>query len=108
MTNSRKVYIINRGARHDFSRAEGFGELVFLSEGIINRLDTGLMLRLFMPQLLKSHKDDYIVLTSLSVMCSIACAIMGALHGKLNILIYNKGRYLERCIVLERSDSEQA
>ena len=93
-----KVYIINRGG-HDYSRAEQFGELVVCSEGLIPKYSTSQMLRLFQDSMKDSTKSDMILLTSLSTMCSIACAYFAHKHGCLNLLIFKDGKYIERKVV---------
>lgn len=101
-----KVYIVNKGA-HDHSDAQRFGELVYLSEGAINRYSTNLMYRNFTAILLKSDKEDYILPTGLTIMSNIACAIFAVLHRRLNLLIYKAsrsggpGRYVQRSMILD-------
>ena len=90
-----RVYIISRSA-HDFSDAERFGELVFLSDGPMNRYSCNNMCRVFATHLRHSSPDDYLLLTGLSVMNSIACALFAALHQRLNLLLYKQGKYIER------------
>lgn len=94
-----KVYIVNKSA-HDFSNAEAFGELIYMSEGPVNRYATTQMHRLFTSAMADSSAFDYIVPCSLNVMNSIACAIFAAKHGKLNLLLYKQGEYLERNLIL--------
>jgi len=89
------VYIVNRSS-HDFSAAEEFGEIVFLSEGPMNRYSTNNMHRTFSDVLKDSSKKDYIVPCALNVMNSIACAIFAHKHGGLNLLLYKNGDYIER------------
>jgi len=95
----RKVYIVNK-SNHDFSPARNYGELVFLSEGPMNRYSTNNMMRAFTEKMRLSHDDDYIVPCSLNVMNSIACAIFAHKHGKLNLLLFKEGSYIERNHVL--------
>lgn len=95
----RKVFVVNK-SNHDFSPAEKFGKIIFLSEGKMNRYATNSMLRQFKELLQDSTKDDYIVLCSLNVMNSIACALFAAMHGTLNLLLYKDGKYIERNHVL--------
>ena len=95
----KKVFIVNKSA-HDFSPAEAFGEIVFLSEGSINRYATNNMHRKFSEILEDSLPDDHLVLCSLSVMNSIAGAIFAHKHGKLNLLLFKDGSYIERNLVL--------
>lgn len=105
----RKVFIVNRGS-HDHSKAKKFGRLVYLSNGMVNRYATNNMIRMFKPQLEKSFENDYILITSLSVMSCIACCLFAVKHKRLNLLLYKPGqrdsdsRYVERIIKLEGDD----
>ena len=94
-----KVFIVNNSS-HDFSRAKDFGELVYLSSGPLNRYATNHMHRLFSDKLEDSSPEDYIVLCSLNVMNSIACAIFAAKHQRLNLLLFKNGRYIERNLII--------
>lgn len=100
---SKRVFIVNRSS-HDFSAAEKFGELVFMSEGNVPRLATSKMCRLFEPFLKDSDPDDYILQTSLTTMVVQAGAMFAAKHGRLNLLIYIPesnvaGHYISRVSV---------
>jgi hypothetical protein len=94
-----KVFIVNRSA-HDFSAADKFGELIFLSEGKISRYAVNSMHRDFTALMEGSTKDDYIVPCSLNVMNSIACAIFAHKHGTLNLLLFKDGLYIERNLII--------
>ncbi len=94
-----KVFVVNKSA-HDFSAAEQYGELVYLSEGYMSRYSTNNMHRLFTDAMKESKEDDYIVPCSLNVMNSIACAIFAVMHGKLNLLLFKNGSYIERNLVI--------
>ena len=103
----QKVFIINRGG-HNHSDAERFGELVYLSEGVVNRYAITEMYREFVQILKTSNEEDYILLTGLSVMSSLACAIFSRMHGRLNLLLYRatrtpgeQGSYVERTIMID-------
>jgi hypothetical protein len=93
------VYIINKSA-HNFSKTRKYGTQVYLSEGLMDRYATNNIHRQFLHILKDSSPDDYIVLCSLNVMNSIACAIFTKLHGRLNLLLYKKGNYVERNLVI--------
>jgi len=95
----QKVFIVNRSA-HDFSPAESYGEIVFLSEGPMNRYATNHMHRKFNDVMKDSDEHDYIVPCSLNVMNSIACAIFARKHGRLNLLLFKEGEYLERNLII--------
>jgi len=86
-----------------------------MSEGSVNRYSASKMYRIFEPFIKESRKTDYILLTSMTIMCSIVCAMFGAKHGRLNLLLYKPpvvtptiatpdqdGKYLERVVIFER------
>lgn len=96
----KRVYIVNKSA-HDFSEADKYGEVIFLSSGSMDRYATNNMLRVFSEAMADSSPEDYIVPCSLNVMNSIACAVFAKKHGTLNLLLYKQGRgYIERNHVL--------
>lgn len=98
-----KVFVVSKSS-HDFSGAKKYGELVFLSEGAINRYHCNNMYRQFMEVLKKSKPDDFILPCGLSVMNSIACASFATLHKRLNLLLFRKGRYVERNMVFNNKE----
>jgi len=94
---------VNKGG-HDHSDAERFGELVYLSEGSINRYATSVMYRDFAQILKDSHEDDYLLPTGLTIMSVIACSIFARLHGRLNLLLFKSGKekyYVERSVLID-------
>jgi len=100
-----KVFVVNKstsksGTGHDFSPAEKFGEIVFLSKGPMNRYSTNNMHRRFTEVMQNSNPDDYIVPCSLNVMNIIAGAVFAFMHGKLNLLLFKEGEYLERNLII--------
>ena len=92
------VYVVNRSA-HDFSPAEKFGQIIFLSEGPMNRYSTNNMHRRFTEVMKDSNEHDYIVPCSLNVMNSIASSVFAVMHRRLNLLLFKEGEYLERNMV---------
>lgn len=93
------VYIVNKGG-HDFSDATRYGRIQFLSEGIANRYAVNKMYRDFSMVLRASSPDDYILITGLTVMSCVACACFSFIHGRLNILLYKNGKYVDRKLML--------
>lgn len=94
-----KVFVVNKSG-HDFKDAKRFGELIFLSEGVMDRYACNSMYREFSQHLEESTPDDYILLTGLSSMGSVACSIFAYKHGCLNLLLYKNNRYIERRLML--------
>ena len=97
------VFVVNKGY-HDYSPAEDFGKLVFMSSDPngIHQLHTSTMARLFQPYIDASKPGDYILVTSFTVMVSVAAAMFSTKHGgRLNLLIYQAGanRYEVRRLV---------
>jgi len=92
------VYVVNK-SYHDFDAAASFGELKFLSAGTMSRYGTNFMARQFEDAMKDSSSNDYIVPCSLNVMNMIAAAIFVHKHGRLNLLLYRKGTYIERNLV---------
>ena len=96
-----KVLVLNKGP-HDYSDAEFFGDLVFCTEGSLKRDDIAQMYRELSPFIEQSAADDCILLTSLTSLCSVACAMFAARHGRLNLLIYDNGTYINKSIILDK------
>lgn len=93
------VYILNKGC-HDFSTAEQYGNIVFCTEGFLPKYQTSQMVRELQSTMKDCQPDDYILLTSLTALCSIACALFSHKHGRLNLLLHGKDGYIERKIIL--------
>lgn len=93
------VYIVNRGG-HDYSPAEKFGHIIFLSEGPLSKYATSQIYRKFSMKLRESTPSDYLMITGLTTMACIACACFAYMHGRLNLLLYKNDRYIERSISL--------
>jgi len=94
------VYIVNQGG-HNYTDAQRFGRLVYLSEGAINKFSVSKMYRIFADRLKQSQPEDYILISGLTVMSAIACACFGHLHKRLNLLLLKNERYVERKLMLD-------
>lgn len=91
-----RVFIPNKGAGHDYSGAEEIGDLVYVTEGLINPFNTGALVRYWTQALEDSSPGDWIVMTSLNTICSIGAFLFGARHGQLNLLIFKRDGTYER------------
>lgn len=98
----KKVYVVAKGL-HNWTAAEQYGELVFLSTAPFSRTAVSNITRLFVPKLANSQSDDYIVITGMSVMCSIACALFALKHKRLNLLLFDAvtEKYVKRTLMLD-------
>ena len=93
------VYIVNNGG-HDYSDANRFGHIQFLSAVPVSKFAISKMYRDFAMRLRESTDADYILLTGLTTMACVACSCFAYLHGKINLLIFKNGKYVERKLVL--------
>ncbi len=93
------VFVVNKSS-HDFSAAEKYGRLRYLSEGIESRYAISKIYRMFAIALRNSNPDDYILVTGLTSMNIVACSCFAYMHGRLNLLLYKNNRYVERRIVI--------
>ena len=101
-----KVFITNRNL-HDFSPAEYFGELVYLTDGEVSKFNTDKMYRILFPILEQAEELDYFLPTSLSILNIIAAGMLVARFGKVNILVFDAEwkRYISRTIVFSGGSS---
>lgn len=103
-----KVFIPNK-AGHDFSPAERYGELVYISEGCQDKHATNTMQRQWEMALKDSSPDDIIMMAGLSNMQAIGCGMFAIMHRRLNILIFDpntKYKYTLRQNVFEEGEDE--
>jgi hypothetical protein len=98
-----KVYIVNKSG-HNFSDAERYGPIVFVTEGKLNRFAANDMYRQTTEAMKTSSPNDYIVPCSLNVLNSIVCATFAYKHGRLNLLLFKGGKYIERNIVFNQDN----
>jgi hypothetical protein len=100
------VYIPNKGA-HDYSDAERFGSIVYVTTMNINRYSVGTMLRVWHKAFKNSTDEDYILITSLTILCCIGCALFALRHKKLNVLLFRNNKYMSRRLVLDDLDGDK-
>ena len=96
-TDNPTVFVPNRST-HDYTDAWDYGNLVFCTEGMLNRLDLQTMYHDLLPTVGESEPDDIILLSSLTSLCAVACAMFASRWGHLNVLVYEDGEYHYRHI----------
>lgn len=101
----KKVFCVNKGP-YDYGAAETFGELVFCTEGTVDKYDIAQMFRELDKALEQSSPDDYLLITSLTSLCSVACAIFAERHHRLNLLIFRNGGYSSRSIIINSQGTQ--
>lgn len=90
-----KIYVVNRST-HDYSAAERYGELVYVTEGYQKHFATGQHTRLWLKALADSSPDDFIITSSINTLCTIGGGLFAAMHGRLNLLLWRNGSYIKR------------
>ena len=94
------VWVPNKGAL-DYSSADRFGNIVYLTEGFIDRFQTGVLYRTLAEQLDKAKKDDYWMITSFTVINAIGTAILARKFGVINFLLWKDNAYIQRQIMVD-------
>lgn len=87
----RKVYIVNKGA-YDYSAAAEFGELVFLTQGVVNTLRPSDVIVDLYEKLRDSSPDDLIVPVGTSTLNMLVGCLFASIHTKVNLLLYNQDK----------------
>lgn len=97
-----KVYIPNNSG-HDFSQAESFGELVFITQGSVDRFKINNMYREVVATLKDSTAHDYVMVTGLTQINVVLTSVFAVKHGRLRLLMYDvkEERYVLREIVID-------
>lgn len=93
------IFVPNKGS-HDYGDALRYGELQYVTKGEQNRYAIGTMVRQWVKVLRGSSPEDYILLSSLTNLCCIGCALFAMKHKKLNLLLFRNDKYIERKLEL--------
>jgi hypothetical protein len=101
-----RVYVPNKSA-HDFSKAEAYGELVFITEGLVDRYGVNQLARECLSATEDAEADDLILVSSLPVITCLLGAIFAKKFGKINFLLFKPGsekapeEYVKRTVSFE-------
>lgn len=91
------VFVPN-DAGHDYDIARQYGELVFLTSGVVRKFDAQKLYRRISEKMENTDADDYLMIGSLPILNAIAAAVQAKRHGRVNFLFYRGGRYVERSV----------
>ena len=102
-----KVFVPNKSF-HDFSDANRFGELVYLTEGTQDRFKINDLYRRIAGKLEKAGPGDYLLISGPSTVNAITASILAYKFGRINFLVYDgaMARYISRPIVLSHGTEE--
>jgi len=96
------VWIPN-SSTHDFTEAEEYGDIVFLTQGSVNRYATSKYYREFKELMADSKPADYLLITGLTILNILASNILVGMHGKVNLLIFKHDKKRKQKTYLERT-----
>lgn len=94
------VFIPNKGA-HDFSDAERYGELRFLTEGTVRRYAVNNLYRVIAEGMKDAEEEDYLLISSLTILNTIVCSVLARKFGKVNFLLFRDGEYIDRTLNID-------
>lgn len=94
------MFIPNKSA-HDFSDAERFGELRFLTSGHMRRYAVNTLYRDIIEKMKDAEIDDYMLVCSLPILNCLATGILARRFGRINFLLWRDNSYIERTVNLD-------
>jgi hypothetical protein len=100
---TKTVFIVSNGG-HDYSDASRYGELRFCTERVIRKDDVSQMYRELNAAMLDAKPDDFLLVSSLTSLCSVAASILAARFGEVHFLIFRDGQYVQRDLILDDQD----
>jgi len=96
------VYVVNKSG-HNFEAASKYGKLAYLTEGLMNPFAVDKIYREVADKIKDSKPDDFILVTGLTIVNSIACSCFASKHsGRLNLLLFRNGKYIARSLKVDQ------
>jgi len=84
-----RVYITN-AAGHDFSKAEKFGELTWITKGWVPLQSLDRVKFLVAEKLQHARPEDYLLLSGTQVVCVVAALYWFYKFGEVKLLVHDK------------------
>lgn len=101
-----KVYVANF-AGHDFTPAQEYGELCYLTKGYISFQSLDRLKYVIAEALQQSKPEDYLALSGTNIINVLAAVLWLEMHEQVKILNYDKTTNSYRLIVLTRGSNLQ-
>lgn len=100
-----RVFIANY-AGHDYTKAEAYGELKFVTKGFISFQSLDRVKFQVAEGLVGTRSEDWLVLSGTNIVNALAAVLWYVMHGKVKILNYDKstGSYREIILTGEATD----
>jgi hypothetical protein len=83
-----KVYVVNN-ANYDYSKAEQYGELMYVTRGKLPIFKTNTVRALLEKGLVKFSKDDYLLISGPAIVSVMAATILYSRFDTVKFLIFD-------------------
>ena len=83
-----KVYIVNN-ANHDYSKAEQYGELVYVTRGKLPIFKTSTVRTMLEKGLVKFTKDDYLLISGPAIVSVMAATVLYNKFDTVKFLVFD-------------------
>ena len=83
-----KVYVVNN-TNHDYSKAEQYGELVYVTKGKLPIFKTNTVRAMLEKGLVKFSKDDYLLISGPAIVNIMAATILYSKFDTVRFLIFD-------------------
>jgi hypothetical protein len=83
-----KVYVVNN-TNHDYSKAEQYGELVYVTKGKLPIFKTNTVRAMLEKGLVKFSKDDYLLISGPAIVSVMAATILYSKFDTVKFLIFD-------------------
>lgn len=96
----RRIFVTNF-AGHDFEAAKSYGEIYWITKGYVSFQSLDRVKFIITEQVVKSNKEDWLLLAGTPIISVISALTWYALHKKVKLLVFDKkgqGKYRELII----------
>jgi hypothetical protein len=86
-----KVYVTNHNANYDYSSAEAYGEIIYMTSGYMPAKNYQSILTTFENYAKTATENDYLLLSGANLVCALAMAAWLRHHKSVTLLQHGKG-----------------
>ena len=98
--NSRNKVFVPEREGHDYKAAEEYGTVTPITPVEVDRYNANDLYDMISNKMIDATQNDMILISGLTLSNCIASAIMAHRFGSVNFLLFRKGEYLLRRIIL--------
>lgn len=100
-----KVFVPLR-ENQDYTAAEEYGEIAPITPELVDRYNVSELFDTISKAMKDASHNDMILISGLTLSNCIATAIMAAKFGSVNFLLFRKGEYVMRRIILPQDEPQ--